>query len=357
MKKHIRLIDVAQMAKVSVATASMAMADHPDINDDTKHRIRILGRKLGYQRPVDRALRRNKKQMSKGARFGFMSVGTRLSDEVLTDFLHELSIRAVSAEARLEVCSVQDVDDAETLASYVLDFARQLDGLIIQGLVSRHLLEKLKQEHIACVVFGNTLNDSNEDFSSFSKMPSMSGIGHTIGADEIKMGRLATSCLISAGHRRVGFVCEKVYPGLWAHNWLGGYRLAHFDAGLVCDDGLVHVAGKTFVGGKPAASAFTAMKNPPTAWVVTDVRVAASFIQAMSERDVGIDNGSIIIGGQPSIAIKYHLEDYPLITHDTVLCARAAIERLAQLADSPVSYSTVLHIPFTTRNLPDPHTK
>ena len=46
--RKITLKDVAERAKVSVAAASMALADHPQISPETKDRVLRLSRKLGY---------------------------------------------------------------------------------------------------------------------------------------------------------------------------------------------------------------------------------------------------------------------------------------------------------------------
>ena len=51
-KRRVGLKDVASAAQVSVATASMAMSDHPRVIDETKRRVRRLGSEMGY-RPKD----------------------------------------------------------------------------------------------------------------------------------------------------------------------------------------------------------------------------------------------------------------------------------------------------------------
>jgi DNA-binding LacI/PurR family transcriptional regulator len=151
--KRIRLQDVAKEAKVSVATASMALSDCPDISEGTKQRIRNMSKKLGYQRPADKQLlRQHNEQKPKILRFGFMSVGTRLNDEILTDLLHELTMEAVSIGLRIEVSATDNISNHDALVKQTLAFGHELDGLILTGRVDDNLLSGIEMYHIPCVV-------------------------------------------------------------------------------------------------------------------------------------------------------------------------------------------------------------
>ena len=46
----IRLKDIAKYAEVSVATVSMALADHPQVNEETRRKVKLASRKLGYKK-------------------------------------------------------------------------------------------------------------------------------------------------------------------------------------------------------------------------------------------------------------------------------------------------------------------
>ena len=336
------LKDVAKMANVSIATASMALADHPDINEGTKRRIRLLCRKLNYQRPVDKVLKQERaKGRRKAMRFGFMSLGIRLSDEIITDFMNELILHATSSKTRMEVSCVENTKNHKEVLQQVLFFSQDLDGIILQGLVEDDLIRGIESEHIPYVIYGHTMNKN-------------ATIGTIVALDEIGMGRLAAHQLIDCGHQRIGFVAEKLYPGLWAQNWLNGYRLALINADLGIEADLMHIAGRTFAGGKPAAQAFSNMEEPPSAYVIPDVRVAASFITEMANCGSRASKASIIIGGNKDIAIRYHIEDYPLVTTNTKIMAQSVAQRLVQIIERPPISPTTLLIPFDTQNFPCP---
>ncbi|MFA5863948.1 MAG: LacI family DNA-binding transcriptional regulator [Phycisphaerae bacterium] len=344
--KKVRLSDIAQAADISLSTASMALSDHPRINSETKKLVQRLSKKFGYLRPGDRnSLLKKTTNGQKSIRFGFLIVGNRPSDDVFASLLHSMTIYAKELNVRLEVSSIENVGNSVNVQRQVSDFVHELDGLLIEGLIDKELLSFIEKTNIPYLVQGNIITKPGEVPPNF---------GHFISEDNRAMGYLGTGRLIACGHRRIGFICEKIYHGLWMHNWLAGYQLAHLDANLGLDPGLIHVAGETFVGGIPAARHFSSMANPPTAYLVPDFRIGASFINEMQSRGISIPRESIILGGVPDVAVKYHLESYPAICADHILMGRVSIENLYRLYQNPTPYSTAINIPFTTCNLPEP---
>jgi LacI family transcriptional regulator len=344
--KKVRLSDIAQAADISLSTASMALSDHPRINMETKKIVQRLSKKFGYRRPGERNyLQKKTTAGQKSIRFGFLIVGNRPSDDVFASLLHSMTACAKELNVRLEVSSVGDIGNSGDVQRHVSDFIHELDGLLIEGLIDKKLLDFIEKTNIPYVVQGNIMMEPGEIPPNF---------GHFVTNDNRTMGYLGTGRLISCGHRRIGFICEKVYHGLWTHNWIAGYQLAHLDANLNLDPGLIHVAGETFVGGIPAAKYFSSMANPPTAYVVPDFRIGASFINEMQNRGIPIPRESIIFGGVQDVALKYHLDTYPAIFADHVLIGRVSMENLYRLFHNPTPYSSIISIPFTTSNLPEP---
>jgi LacI family transcriptional regulator len=344
--KKIRLSDIAKAADISISTASMALADHPRINDETKKLVLRLCKKFGYQRPSERSsFARTDKH--KSVRFGFMFVGSRMDDESHIPAIHALTAHAKELNVRLEISSIAETESFAAIQQQLTDFISDLDGLIIQGIIDKALLAGIEKMNIPYVIQGSIILKPGE---------TPSNMGHFITMDFQAMGSLAAGRLIACGHRRIGFVSEKIYPGLYNHGWLAGYRQAHYDAGLVPAPQMVHIAGERLVGGKPAARYFSTLAEPPTAYVIPDFRTGASFINEMQAYGIQIPRESIILGGVPDMAIKYHLEQYPSICGDNLLFVKVTLDTLYRLYQKPVAYSTVINIPFTTQNLPKPPT-
>jgi LacI family transcriptional regulator len=345
--RRITLKDVAERAKVSVAAASMALADHPEISPRTKDRVLEVSRRLGYatRREVRAAAGLGARDglPVKQQRFGFLLIGGRLEDEAFAGMLHALLVGAANLDVRVEVSAVEDAGDIKAVAERTMAYAKDLSGLILMGEAHPTLLDELHRASIPHTVIGYVPGEYGEPLSTPVQI---------VTTDEEAMGRRATSALLEAGHRRIGFICERLIPGLMYERWLGGYALAHLSKGLSLDATLVQNAREIHVGGRPAAEAFSKMSEPPTAFVVPDARTAASFLQAMRDRGVEVKPSDIVVGGQDFVVKRYGLEGYPQVLEDLPKMASIALEHLRGLCRHPAVHAAEILVPFATRNLP-----
>jgi hypothetical protein len=308
--------------------------------------VNLLCQYLGNNRQKkthDRTLENPVRSAAK--HFGYMLIGTRLQDEARSILVNSLVEKASPLRVWLEAAAVEDASNPHVVVDRTLSFARNLDGLIISGLIDNLLLTRIAELGIPCVAIGNSILMESRPVNSRLKF---------VWADFIQMGEISTARLIAAGHRRIGFVSEVIPKHLTNYCWMQGYQLALLDAGLTVDPALIHVAGKTFVGGEPAARDFLALENPPTAYVIPDVRTAASFLTAMRNRGFDVPKSSLVLGSQIEVARLYHLEDYPQIAfHDDYL-AEASLRHLIFLCEQPMSCTEEILVPFTIHNLSDP---
>jgi DNA-binding LacI/PurR family transcriptional regulator len=342
--KKIRLVDIARATNTSISTVSAALLDHPDINPETKRRVQLLSQKLGYIPPGERTRRlAQKKQAQEFKRFGFLLIGERLNDEIITGMLHEMMMQASTLEVRIEMSAVDNLDSQEKIKQHIQMFSQGLDGLIVEGHVNRTIFQYLENTHLPYVAIGSLPAEPD------AVVPVA---GHIIMEDNIAMGQLATHRLFACGHKKIGFICEMLPQGLWYYKWLAGYRLAHYDLGMEPDAARVHVAGKQFTGGKPAAEHFAVMPDRPTAYVIPDIRTGASFIEEMRKRSIEISRNSIILGSIREVAQNYQMESYPMICSNINEMGRYALEYLVRLQQTPTLAPATIQIPFTSYNLP-----
>ncbi|NLE30121.1 MAG: LacI family transcriptional regulator [Phycisphaerae bacterium] len=344
IKKKVTLKDIADSANMSLSTVSMALAGHSNVSLETRRKVNLLSQELGYKRGKKNTEQTSGASARSSSRhFGYMLIGNRLWDEARSILVHSLAEKSTPLGARLEISAVEDASDLGIVADRLLTFARELDGLILSGLINHTLLTQITELGIPCVVIGNSVISEGHDVSSRCRF---------VSADHVQMGKIATSGLIASGHRRIGFVSEMMPKHLVHSRWLEGYHLAHWNAGLTVDPTLIHIAGKIFAGGEPAAHDFLAMKDPPTAYIVPDVRIAASFLIAMKNHGIEVDRSSIIIGGQLEIAKLYHLDNYPLITVNDLYLAEVSLLHLISLCEQSTSCSEEILIPFSIHNFP-----
>jgi LacI family repressor for deo operon, udp, cdd, tsx, nupC, and nupG len=343
-RKSIRLAEVARTAEISISTASMALADHPRIGLVTKRRVREVVKQLGYRRPCDvPAPRARGSRGSLVQRIGFVVVGGAISDESNTEVLEGLSAAASTSDFRLELASVES-DDPHERERRTVDFAQSVDGLLILGLIDHPMLVALGQEKAPFVVLGHVLTRPSE-------MPDEGA--HTVTTDEVDAGRLATNRLLACGHRRIAFIAEWLPVGLCHDRWLAGYRLAHVESGLIPDSSLLHVSGQPLRGARAAADAFLGAANPPTAYLIPDARIAASFLDAMRVRGREISPSAIVIGASPATIRNHGVDSYPHMAINPKLMAKVALDQLLRLCQDRDQTPVQIKIPFMAYHLPE----
>jgi DNA-binding LacI/PurR family transcriptional regulator len=345
LPRPVRLKDIAKRAEISISAVSMALADHPDIGPETKRQVRELSERLGYRRAALKTAAARQEREGELRRIGFLQVGGRSDDRVHSPPLRSLARHANGLGMRLEIHDIEEAEDVDTVIRHAVQFAEGVDGLVVTGRASPNVFAALDELKIPCVTLGHVMSDPTDPDPS-------AHLGHVVSHDEILAGRMATKRLIAAGHWRIAFTCERTPPGLSHSRWLSGYQLAHLDMGLPIDSELITVTGRPFWGADQAAERYLGMRQPPTAHIVPDVRIAHGLIRAYADRGAAIAQAAIVIDGLPEVAKLFAMEDYPLIYCDTDLLARAVLERLRELHEHPQPQPTTLLVPFILHNLP-----
>lgn len=316
-RKKVTLKHIADRAEISVSAVSMALADSPAIGRDTRKKVRMLSREMGYQPPATSNRAHNMEHARKLHRLGFFLIGRRLDDEAYAAQVHENCEAARRQGLRMEIGAAPDMSDRESVLQMIRSFAHDLDALVLGGFIVPDLLKKIIDSGIRCLVLGDV---TGWHFGQGSEP--VICIGHNQEAAAYE----ATEHLINQGHRRIAFVCEYLAKGMANHRHLAGYKLAHLEAGLPIDPSCIHVAERLYAGGAPAATAFSAMDDLPTAFFITDSRVGTSFLQSMAVRGHDIPSDHVVISTTDSLIERYHTQHVnQLILHhrqaaETVVC-------------------------------------
>lgn len=309
----VRLRDVAAKADLSVSAVSMALAGHPNISDQTRRRVRQISRDLGY-RPKGSAGRNASGQdlnQLRAKRLGLLFVGSEIQQ---MDTVHQLSVIAARVGARLEISAVESTDprDAEAV---VAEFSNGLDALVLTGHINNDLLHQIELSKIPCVIFGNTLLESEPR-----------PYGHIVGSNAPEMARIAVHRLWERGHDRIGFVAEDMPPGLWINGWLNGYQLAHLQKCKTMDPAWVQISGHAGSGADHAVRVFSNLEHVPTAYLIPEPRVADSFIRGMKDVGLIVHPRSVFLGKHPTRAKVSGLESAPRIHNNDVLLAELLMD-------------------------------
>lgn len=304
-----RLKDIANIANISIATASMALADHPRVNDDTKRRVREIGRQIGYRikarpTPVD------------PRRLGLLIVGGSGHDSVTAPLMLHLSQAGHSQQARFELASTPLDMPEDQVIQRAIHFAKDLDGVMLVDLVTPALLDALAKQHVSTLVIGDM-------HGSFLSAPGAS----LVSFDTLAMGYQATMHLLSQGHEHIGFATETMPPGLSHERWYRGHCLALIEKGISPRPQLKFV-GQRHEGLAGAVDAFTKLRQSPTAYIVPDTREAVNFVTVAASRNMKLAPGSVVFQALSSSTVPQELAGMPYMVGDLQTLARESIARL-----------------------------
>ncbi len=307
------ITDVARLANVSTATVSRVLSGGGGARDETRDRVLVAARELGY-RPsgVARSLRQR---------------ATRTLGLIVTDienpFFPEL-VRTVEDAARemgyaILLCNASD--DPEREAGYLeLLVDRWVDGVVIaaSSLGVRHR-EWLLAAPLP-IVLVNSVDRAID-------LP-------TIASDSILGGRLATEHLLELGHRRFGIITAGP-RNLDAPDRLAGARTALDAVGIPEAAVRVAIEEPTVAGGQRAAAAILESDPTVTAIVAYNDLTAIGAMRAIRAGGRRVSD-DVSVTGFDDVALAAFV-DPPLTTiaQSTAEMGRWAVDQLTRRLGRP----------------------
>jgi len=217
--EYITLRMVAEKAGVSVNTASRAINNKPDINQETKKRIFKVAQELGYVRNNTAVALRTKKTGT---------IGVVIEDNrnpFYAEVLNGMEVAAREKNYHIILTNTQKDYKKEEEAINLL-LAKRVDGLLIDPVQDRDDdINSLVEANIPFVVVGRDFENIELD---------------AVYNDEVKGGFLATEYLIKKGHKRIALIDGFLYKSP-AKGRLEGYKKALIKYGISMDDALVSV--------------------------------------------------------------------------------------------------------------------
>jgi LacI family transcriptional regulator len=221
----------------------------------------------------------------------------RLDDPYYSRLVGASQVVATTNSSMLMVASpTPGVDQASLVRAFV---QRGIDGLLIQP--SSTDWEKEVVGGPPVVLFSRTLGAENFD---------------AVVVDSFEGAYLATSHLISLGHRRIAVVdYGSSDPVGWTERFIDtradrrrGYQEALRDAGIPEYPELIVLAGPTVKGASLAAQKIALSSNPPTAFFAMNNRMTVGVIAALGVRIdgfglVGIDDFELADALVPQVTV------------------------------------------------------
>ncbi|MGE5554391.1 MAG: LacI family DNA-binding transcriptional regulator [Betaproteobacteria bacterium] len=266
--------DVARKARVSTATVSRVINESGFVSEELKNKVRQALNELDY-RPNSFARSLRKKQS--------YLIGLMISD-IANPFFTAL-VRGVEdvvndSGFNLILCNTDEMEEKER--AYVeLLCEKRVDGVIMAPAGhSRGHVEMFQRYGIPVVFVDRELEGVKVD---------------AVLLDNVKGAQLATTHLISLGHRRIGVIAGR--PDI-STTWgrLEGYRRALHEQGIEFSPDLVVGSDSRIDGGYRGAQALLSLRERPTAIFATNNLVTIGAMKFMKETGVRIPADISIVG-------------------------------------------------------------
>lgn len=217
--KYITLKMVAERAGVSVNTASRAINNKSDINEETKKRVLKVAQELGYVQNATAVALRTKKTRT----LGVVIADNR--NPFYAEVLNGIEEAAREKNYHIILANTQrDYQKEEEAINLLL--AKRVDGLLVTPVQDRNDdIKKLIEANIPFVIVGRDFENIEVD---------------AVYNDEVKGGFFATEYLIKKGHKRIAFINGFLHKSP-AQGRLEGYKKALKEHGIPLVDMMVSV--------------------------------------------------------------------------------------------------------------------
>lgn len=190
----VNIRDIARLSGVGISTVSRVINNSGSVSEATRKKVMDVVNSYNYipnnnARNLKAAQSKNIALLVKGITNPFFNKLIRVIEQGVALRGYPLMIQNVDSMAdELDIAIQEKID-------------RNLCGVIIMGGSNTYTEEKIRQLSIPCVLL-TVSADENVDLSLYS----------SVRIDDEKEGYLATSYLISQGHRRIGFLYNTPLP-------------------------------------------------------------------------------------------------------------------------------------------------
>ena len=285
--------DVAREAGVSVTTVSHVLNDVPSarISPETREKVRTTAARLGYgPNRVARALRSRRsgvlglvvENVATTPHAGRIILGAEQAARARGYTLMIVPIPGPAGagggpetgRARWEI----GVESLQTGVESLL--GRQVDGILYSASCQRVVQASVNLGRVPAVLVDAVAAD---------------GSFPAVVADEYNGAGAAVDALLAAGHTRIGFL-NSADGNPSTHRRFQGFQDALKRAGVRGASGTVETASPDASGGYAAARTVLAARNPPSALLCCNDRMAMGAYRAAAELGLSIPGDLSVVG-------------------------------------------------------------
>jgi len=302
------LAELAQLAGVSVATVSRALAGNPVIAEATRTRIAALAREHGFR--LNQAAR-NLRLKRTGAIGVVLPLGheaeQHLSDPFFMSLLGPLADAIADRGHDLLLTRVIPQDDG--WLDDIVDAGR-VDGVIVIGQSNQmETIERVAARYRAMIVWGADRTGSAQI---------------TVGSDNVAGGRMAADHLLAQGRKRLAFFGNTEVPEFAAR--YAGFEQALQAAGREAATLLpVHLTGEASYR---AIEDYLAGHPSPDGIVAASDVIAMSALRALAAHGKRVPQDVSVVGYDDVLIAMYTTPSLTTIRQDVATGARTMVDLL-----------------------------
>jgi len=304
---------IADELKLTPATVSRALSDHPRISAETKKLVQETATRLNYRRNrIASSLRTGRSHtigvIIPSARINFFGSVVHGIETLASEYGYHTLIYQSEETAEFEIKAIEAFLGA------------RVDGIlasIAKGATDFSHYTDLKKRNVPLVLFDRS-NDS-------LNIPS-------IVIDDYKGGYLATEHLISQGYKRIAHLAGPQQFQTF-QNRLRGYKDALRAHNMACDDELIYTGDLSIAEGKKATDYFLALNNRPDAVFAVEDFSALGVLKRSKEKEVKIPEELGIIGFANEDFDEHITPTLSSIDQQTIQMGREAFNMLLGLIE------------------------
>lgn len=267
----VKLQDVADYARVSKATVSRVLNNHPTVASDIRDRVLNAVQTLDYH--PDRPARR----LRKGTRDVIGVVISDIQNSYFQSVIRGVEDAAYAQQMHIVLCNTDE--DTSRLNTYLrLLQEENVAGLIVSVTDAQHLelLHSIQQNGTPIILVDRLIEGGAMD---------------GVCVDNAEGARQAVQHLLRLGLRRIGVLYPPVITG---HERLQGYRAALSAAGIAPDESLLRV------GGYKVESAYHAtlelLEAKPDAIFAANNMISLGALRALRVRGLRVPQDVALVG-------------------------------------------------------------
>lgn len=292
----VKLKDVAQMAGVSITTASLALADKGRISEDIREKVKTTALNLGYTRKE-----RNEKPKEESSRNIAIFMNIDYEWSFIWGFIRPL---IDEIEVTMKGQGFNSVLVPIKRSMSMEEIVEKVGGIRAQAIIALHygtqeLIENLEKSGIPVIIVMN--NNFQDKF-------------YSVCVDDYQGAYEGASYLIKLGHTRIAYAeAERPDLPMLLNDRFVGFRKAMEESRLkLSQDLIIRFTIQNMRELRDKLSACFLKDNKPTAIFCLDDDIALRVIYQLKEIGISVPEHVSVIA--PGDVLDYEQQYYPQIT-------------------------------------------